>query len=109
MFVGLDGYRKGWVAVWLDEHEQAEITFLDSMGELFDRPFMKAMVDIPIGLPESGYRTCDEEGKNYLGRNSSRVFTGARRHCFHIQEEKMHMLGPRLLMARAFLVSSSAC
>lgn len=79
MFVGLDGYRKGWVAVWLDEHKQAEITFLHSIDELFARPFRRAMIDIPIGLPESGYRICDEEGQDYLGQNWPRVFTGARR------------------------------
>ena len=79
MFVGLDGYPKGWVAVWLDEHRQPKITFLHSIRELFDRPFKSAMIDIPIGLPESGYRACDVEGKEYLVQNRSRVFTGARR------------------------------
>jgi predicted RNase H-like nuclease len=79
MFVGLDGYSEGWVAVWLDEHREAEITFLSSIGELFARSFTRAMIDIPIGLPESGYRSCDVEGREYLGQNRSRVFTGARR------------------------------
>jgi len=79
MFVGIDGYRKGWVAIWLDEHKEPEITFLRTIDELFARPFRRAMIDIPIGLPESGYRSCDKEGREYLGQNWSRVFTGARR------------------------------
>ena len=79
MFVGLDGYPRGWVAVWLDDYRQPEITFLHHIRELFDRPFKSAMIDIPIGLPETGYRACDQEAKYYLGQNSSRVFVGARR------------------------------
>ena len=79
MFVGLDGYPKGWVAIWLDEQKSPEITFLHSIRELLDRPFIRAMIDIPIGLPAFGYRACDLEGQEYLGQNRSRVFTGARR------------------------------
>jgi predicted RNase H-like nuclease len=91
MFVGLDGYPKGWVAVWLDEHRQPEITFLHSIRELFDRPFDRAMIDIPIGLPDLGYRACDIEAQRYLGQNRSRVFTGARRPLLsHRKREDAH-------------------
>ncbi|MFZ1920065.1 MAG: DUF429 domain-containing protein [Xanthobacteraceae bacterium] len=88
MFVGLDGYPGGWVAVWLDEVRQPEITFLRGIGELFDRPFDRAMIDIPIGLPERDYRVCDVEAQKYLGQNRSRVFTGARRPLLSYQKRE---------------------
>jgi predicted RNase H-like nuclease len=37
------------------------------------------MIDMPIGLPESGYRRCDKEARVLLAKNRSRVFLGARR------------------------------
>ena len=39
----------------------------------------RAMIDIPIGLPERGYRACDGEARKRLGAAASRVFLGARR------------------------------
>src|SRR5437868_5371960 len=77
-YVGLDGYRNGWVAIWLSE-SRAELCFLAKAEEIFKRPFARAMIDIPIGLPEYGYRRCDEIARELLGSNRSRVFLGARR------------------------------
>jgi predicted RNase H-like nuclease len=39
----------------------------------------RAMIDMPIGLPETGYRACDLAARRMLGRACSRVFLGARR------------------------------
>ena len=79
MFIGLDGYAKGWVAVRLDENATKEIDFLTDLKECFDGSFTRAMIDIPIGLPDSEYRHCDLEGRELLGANRSRLFSGARR------------------------------
>ena len=37
------------------------------------------VIDIPIGLPESGRRACDLEARKLLGRRWMTVFTGVRR------------------------------
>lgn len=79
MFIGLDGYAKGWVAVRLADNGTKEIDFLTDLKECFDSSFTRAMIDIPIGLPDSEYRHCDLEGRHLLGENRSRLFCGARR------------------------------
>lgn len=79
MFIGLDGYAKGWVAVRLAGNGTKEIDFLTDLKECFDSSFTRAMIDIPIGLPDSEYRHCDLEGRQLLGENRSRLFCGARR------------------------------
>jgi predicted RNase H-like nuclease len=79
MFIGLDGYSKGWVAVRLYEDGEEGIEFVDDIKDCLGGAFTRAMIDIPIGLPESGYRQCDLEGRELLKGNRSRLFTGARR------------------------------
>jgi predicted RNase H-like nuclease len=90
MFVGMDGYSKGWVVVWIDEVGNCEIDFVvgpaggdneyfADLKRVFDAPLKQAMIDIPIGLPEIGFRNCDLEGQELLRENRSRVFRGARR------------------------------
>ena len=79
MFIGLDGYAKGWVVVRLGDNGTKEIDFLADLKECFDGSFTRAMIDIPIGLPDSEYRHCDLEGRVLLGENRSRLFCGARR------------------------------
>ena len=37
------------------------------------------IIDVPIGLPETGRRACDLEARTRLGRRWMTVFTGARR------------------------------
>src|SRR5262249_4635286 len=41
--------------------------------------FDRAAIDMPIGLPDRGERTCDLEARTMLRPHASRVFTGARR------------------------------
>jgi predicted RNase H-like nuclease len=76
--VGLDGYRAGWVAVWIDG-DASGIEFLHDVSELLTFSFHLAMIDIPIGLPEIGDRRCDIQARSILGESWPRVFTGARR------------------------------
>jgi predicted RNase H-like nuclease len=76
--IGLDGFRRGWVAVRIDGRKR-DIHFLDQIDELLALRFDRAAIDIPIGLPDTGDRVCDLHAKRALGRNSPRVFTGARR------------------------------
>jgi len=64
IYVGLDGYRKGWVAVRV-HGETRELCFYSSITELLTTKFDFAAVDMPIGLPAHGVRACD------LGRDSA--------------------------------------
>lgn len=76
--IGLDGFRHGWVAVEIAGRRR-DITFLRDIAELLERPFDRAGIDMPIGLPDSGDRACDLAARALLRPHGSRVFTGARR------------------------------
>ena len=76
--VGLDGYPGGWVAACIDGGDYS-LAFLEHVAELNQFGQCRAMIDIPIGLPNSGNRGCDLEAKRILGPDGRRVFTGARR------------------------------
>lgn len=78
IYVGLDGYRKGWVAVRV-KGETRELCFYSSIAELLTTKFDFAAIDMPIGLPARGARACDLEARQRLRPHASRVFTGARR------------------------------
>ena len=76
--IGLDGYRRGWVAVLLDGDRQ-EISFHGDVAQALSRPFNRAGIDIPIGMTDDGERDCDLLARAKLRPHTSRVFTGARR------------------------------
>lgn len=94
--VGLDGFRNGWVAVEIAGRRRA-ISFLHDIAEVLQRPFDRAGIDIPIGLPEAGDRDCDLAARALLRPHTSRVFTGARR---GVWEHGSHVLANRALKAR---------
>lgn len=76
--LGLDGYSRGWVAVFLDG-DVGEIRFCRDIAEALSKSFDRAAIDIPIGMPDDGERVCDLLARERLRPHSSRVFTGARR------------------------------
>ncbi|MGJ5081326.1 DUF429 domain-containing protein [Bradyrhizobium sp. HKCCYLS3013] len=78
MFLGLDGYRNGWVTVVLDGDRQA-IEFRPDVASALAAPFVRAAIDIPIGMTDDGIRTCDQLARDKLAPHRFRVFTGARR------------------------------
>jgi predicted RNase H-like nuclease len=78
-FVGVDGCRSGWVAVTLDDEGRAAVSLLARIDGIIALGARRAMIDMPIGLPESGYRACDLAARKLLGAACSRVFLGARR------------------------------
>jgi predicted RNase H-like nuclease len=73
MAIAVDGSR------FCIDNGDCGIEFLTRITELQNFPHSLAMVDIPIGLPESGKRNCDIEARKLLGRNWPRVFSDARR------------------------------
>jgi len=76
--IGLDGFRKGWVAVLLDG-DLHEIRFCRDIAEALSVRFDRAAIDIPIGMTDDGERACDLLAREKLRPHSSRVFAGARR------------------------------
>lgn len=75
-YLGLDGFRFGWVAAWIDERGQHGFDYSSGLTRLLAMPHARAMIDIPIGLKPTGYRTCDLRARELVG---PAVFVGARR------------------------------
>ena len=76
---GVDGCKKGWVMVRRDKEGRFdEPVVVESLACL---PLTDiVLIDIPIGLPDSGRRACDLAARKELGSQRGRsVFTGARR------------------------------
>jgi predicted RNase H-like nuclease len=73
-FIGLDGYPGGWVAAYLEKTRQ-RFHYAANADRLLDVPHERAMIDIPIGLPQRGYRDCDRAARELLGPSA---FLGAR-------------------------------
>ncbi len=76
--IGLDGFRKGWVAVTIDG-DRRNIAFPPDISWLALQRFDRAAIDIPIGMPDDGDRLCDRLARAQLRPHGSRVFSGARR------------------------------
>jgi predicted RNase H-like nuclease len=78
-FIGIDGCRAGWFCVLLDGGDNWSCRVVPdahALGELA-RAADSVLIDIPIGLPDSGPdgRLCDREARRLLGRGrASSVF-----------------------------------
>jgi predicted RNase H-like nuclease len=73
---GIDGYKKGWIAVVLKGKTFALAEVFGSFAEvvhgLVGVEFIG--VDIPIGLPETGERLADRQAKEVLGSRGNTLF-----------------------------------
>src|SRR6478736_4354871 len=76
-YLGLDGFRFGWVAAWIDDRGGHGFDYSPVLTRLLAMPHARAMIDMPIGLKPSGYRACDLRARELVG---PAVFLGARRH-----------------------------
>ena len=66
MIVGLDGCQDGWIAA-IEESGATRLRVLKSLEELFEDPaLVAAVIDIPIGLPDAGPRSCDLQARKLL-------------------------------------------
>jgi predicted RNase H-like nuclease len=123
--LGLDGFRKGWVAVLLGDDEQA-ISFHTNVSDALSGRFDRAAIDIPIGMTDNGERSCDLLARERLRPHASRVFTGARRWLWQefndpdaanrevgrrgqkrVSRQLWH-LGPKIMEVDAFVRANSA-
>lgn len=75
-YLGLDGFRYGWVAAWIDDRGDHGFDYAPGLTRLLALPHERAMIDMPIGLNPSGYRNCDRRARELVG---AAVFLGARR------------------------------
>ncbi len=83
-YIGLDGFRGGWVAAWIDDAGLHGFDYSPGLERLLALPHQRAMIDIPIGLKRSGLRVCDVRARQWLG---SSVFLGARRDLWEFRSQ----------------------
>ena len=73
--VGIDGCRGGWVMATAVPHLAFYVLpDLKQIGAEARRGTLMAVVDIPIGLPDSGARECDVAARQILKERASSVF-----------------------------------
>jgi predicted RNase H-like nuclease len=74
--MGVDACPAGWIGIVLDHGAFAQATLGSRFRELLTAvPGASVVaVDIPIGLPERGWRSADIAARRFLGRRSSSVF-----------------------------------
>ncbi|MFL6790793.1 MAG: DUF429 domain-containing protein [Bradyrhizobium sp.] len=82
-YLGVDGFRGGWVAAWIDDRNNHGFDYSPSLTRLLAMPHKRAMIDMPIGLKMSGHRTCDVRARELVG---SSVFLGARRNLWEFPD-----------------------
>jgi predicted RNase H-like nuclease len=75
-YLGFDGFRRGWVAAWIDDGGHQGFDYSPTIDRLLKLSYERAMIDIPIGLPDEGVRGCDIDARKLLGPS---VFLGIRR------------------------------
>ena len=72
--IGIDACPQGWIGVVV-EGQAVEAYFLSAIHEVGALGVFDVIaIDMPIGLPVDGYRTCDVAGKALLGARSSTLF-----------------------------------
>ena len=74
--VGIDGCRSGWLCCEIGADRTPAFSCFPDLADAWNAHHDAAAVfiDIPIGLPDHGFRQCDREAKALLGRYNSRVF-----------------------------------
>jgi predicted RNase H-like nuclease len=71
--MGIDGCRDGWLAIRHGEDGSLEVKVVPKISDV--RPLADVVaIDIPIGLPESGPRECDQLARSFIGPRASSVF-----------------------------------
>jgi predicted RNase H-like nuclease len=68
MIAGVDGYKHGWVAAMEVGGGATRVATFGSFSALLtQKDLCLIVIDIPIGLLQSGSRTCDQEARKVLG------------------------------------------
>lgn len=82
LIAGVDGCNGGWLAV-VERNRELEALIAPDLETLLSRiPGARIGIDIPIGLPNHGSRSCDLQARKLLGRpRGSSVFPAPVRAC----------------------------
>jgi predicted RNase H-like nuclease len=83
-YLGLDGFRGGWVAAWIDDRGNQGFDYSPELNRLLSMHHQRAMIDMPIGLKTRGHRMCDIRARQMLGAS---VFMGARRNLWEFSDQ----------------------
>jgi len=83
-YLGIDGFRGGWVAAWIDDRGSHGFDYSSDLSRLLSIPHRRAMIDMPLGLKESGHRRCDISARELVGPS---VFLGARRNLWEFPDQ----------------------
>jgi len=83
-YLGLDGFRGGWVAAWINDRGNHGFDYSPSLNRLLLMPHQRAMIDMPIGLKMSGHRECDIRARELVGAS---IFLGARRNFWEFSDQ----------------------
>lgn len=76
LVLGVDGYRKGWVAVALDPSGDVQVSTHPSFSEVLSSQAGVIAVDIPIDPPGLGVRQADAGARAFVGGSrASSVFS----------------------------------
>jgi len=74
---GIDGCKGAWVVARADRNLYGLTFTLEvDLSAIFQTAAKDglAVIDIPIGLPESGHRACDQQAKEIVGERRNSVF-----------------------------------
>ena len=114
-YIGVDGCRKGWFYVSLDDYDKGKsgvFKDIQSLSEKFHDDCL-ILVDIPIGLRDKGNleRLCDKEARTVLGDRRSSVFPVPCRDAVHknnYEEASLinHELTGRKLSKQSWFISN---
>jgi predicted RNase H-like nuclease len=109
MVRGVDGCKAGWLAVSLSsDGSLSSAVFQDAVAVLRDDRYAVTAIDIPIGLPEVGPRSCDIEARKLLGPRRSSVFPAPMRSLLAAQTYEAACSMSRLVCGRMLSQQSFA-
>ena len=74
LVAGVDGYRRGWVAVSLDPSGDVQVSTHSTFAEVLSLQARVIAIDIPIDPPGRGARPADAGAPAFVGGRASSVF-----------------------------------
>lgn len=74
-YVGVDGCKGGWFAVWVDNEHWGSLRF-DDFSQLWEAhsDAKCILVDMPVGLPDESVRLADSQARAMLRQRKCSVF-----------------------------------
>ena len=76
--LGIDGCKGGWIAAIVNTGGTRDWRVVTSIESAIALGGDSILIDIPIGLPDTGRRACDLAARELLGAARSRVFLDVR-------------------------------